>query len=166
MKLASCEVYMKKIVFISGLCLCIAFSAAAQVSKGGTLYTAAKNVALKSSTGFFASNKGTLAYGEQVTVLQVSGKWVEVRSAANPSVSGWTASSNMTAKRIVAAANAGSASAREVALAGKGFNQEVENVYKAKGALNYADVDKTEKMAVSQDDLYRFVVDGHLSQGD
>ena len=157
---------MKKIILISGLCFCIVFNAAAQVSKGGTLYTAAKNVVLKSSTGFFASNKGTLSYGEQVTVLQVNGKWVEVRSTANPSVSGWTASSNMSAKRIVAVENAGSASAKEVALAGKGFNQEIENTYKAKGTLNYADVDKTEKLTVPQNELYNFVVDGHLSKGE
>ena len=157
---------MKKIIMLCVLCGCVAFAAAAQVSKGGTLYAAAKSVALKSSTGFFASTRGNLAYGDQVTVLQVNGKWVEVRSAANPSLSGWTTSANLSAKRIVATGSSGSASASEVALAGKGFKQEVENAYKAGGKLNYADVDKTEAVTVSPADLQKFLIDGKLSTGE
>jgi hypothetical protein len=148
------------------LCCCIASIAAAQVSRGGTLYAAAKSVSLKSSTGFFASTRGTLEYGAQVTVLQVNGKWVEVRSASNPSLSGWTASANLSAKRVVAIGNAGSASASEIGLAGKGFNQEVENAYKSNGTLNYADVDRTEAASVSQDELQKFLAAGHLSTGE
>jgi uncharacterized protein YgiM (DUF1202 family) len=158
---------MKRTIIVCGLLVCIAIAASAQVAKkGGTMYAAAKSVALKSSTGFFASTRGTLSYGDQVTVLQVSGKWVEVRSVSNSSLSGWTASANLSSKRITAAGNASSASAREVALAGKGFNQEVENSYKAKGSLNYADVDKTERITVSQNDLESFLVDGRLKKGD
>jgi uncharacterized protein YgiM (DUF1202 family) len=157
---------MKKIVILCVLCGCIAYAAAAQVSRGGTLYAATKSVALKSSTGFFAGTRGTIAYGAQVTVLQVNGKWVEVRSAANPSLSGWTASANLSAKRIIAGGNAGSASASEIGFAGKGFNQEVENAYKSNGQLNYADVDKTEAMSVPLDELHKFLVDGHLSTGE
>jgi uncharacterized protein YgiM (DUF1202 family) len=152
-------------MYMFGLCLCIATAAAAQVAKGGTLYVAAKSVALKSSTGFFASTKATLNYGAQVMVLQVKGNWVEVRSASNTAHSGWTASSNLTTKRVVSG-NSSSASAREIALAGKGFNQEVENAYKTKGKLNYADVDKTEAHNVSANDLYKFLVEGHLLLGD
>jgi uncharacterized protein YgiM (DUF1202 family) len=156
---------MKKMIITCALCLCIAGLAAAQVARGGTLYVAAKTVALKSSTGFFARTQATLNYGTQVTVLQVNGKWAQVRSAANPSLSGWTASANLTAKRVVSG-NAGSASAKEIALAGKGFNQEVENVYKSQGRFNYADVDRTEANTVSSGDLYQFLVEGHLSLGD
>ena len=156
---------MKKIFFVFCLCLFIAGTLAAQISRGGTLYAAVKAVALKSSTGFFAGNRGNLSYGDQVTVLQVKGKWVEVRSVLNSSLSGWTAASNLSAKRIISD-SANAASAKEVALAGKGFNQEIENVYKADGKLNYADVDKTETISVSQDALYKFLVDGHLSTGD
>jgi hypothetical protein len=48
----------------------------------------------------------------------------------------------------------------------KGFNQEVEDVYKAKGSLNYDDVDRTEAQDVSEEELYKFIVDGHLSLGE
>lgn len=152
---------------------CVAFFVVAaalqgQAAKGGTMYVAAKSIELKSSTGFFASAKGTLAYGAAVTVLQINGKWAEVQSSANASVSGWTAVANLSAKRIVSTGGttAGGATASEVALAGKGFNQEIENAYKAKGRLNYADVDRTEAQKVSKKELQDFIVAGHLSQGD
>jgi hypothetical protein len=59
-----------------------------------------------------------------------------------------------------------SASSSEVALAGKGFNQEVENAYKTNGDLNYADVDRTETLTVNEAELYRFLDEGRLSLGD
>jgi uncharacterized protein YgiM (DUF1202 family) len=153
----------KLLIVMAGLL--IAGTVAAQAARGSTQYVAAKTVALKSSTGFFASTRGTLSYGAAVTVLQVKGKWVEVRSAANASLSGWIAVSSLTSKRIVAGASS-TATNQEVAMAGKGFNQEIEDAYKASGELNYADVDRTEAQAVSERELYDFIVEGHLSQGE
>ena len=156
---------MKKIIIALTFCALAAGIAAAQTVRGGTLYAAAKTVALKTSTGFFAGTRGTLEYGAQVTVLQVKGKWVEVQSTAKPALSGWTAQANLSAKRIVSAST-GLASAEEVALAGKGFNREVENAYKADGKYNYEDVDKTEAQTVPEKELYDFLVEGHLSLGE
>ena len=156
---------MKRLIITFGLVLFICGLAAAQVSRGGTLYVATKTVALKSSTGFFARTNATLNYGDRVTVLQVNGKWVEIRSVSSPSLSGWTASSNMTAKQVVSGSTT-SATASEVALAGKGFNQEVEDSYKKNKNLNYADVDRTEAISVNEAELFRFLEDGRLSTGD
>ena len=157
---------MKKLLI--GLCLAIFITgfAMAQVSRGGTLYVATKTVDLKSGTGFFASNRGKLNYGDRVTVLQVNGKFVEVRSATNSSLVGWTASSNLTARQIVAGTES-TATAREVALAGKGFNQEVEQSYKNQQRnLNYADVDRVEAITVNEAELRRFLEQGRLAMGD
>jgi hypothetical protein len=156
---------VKKLIIAISLVLLVTGFAAAQVARGGTLYVAVKSVPLKTSTWFFAGTRGTLNYGDRVTVLQVSGKWVEVRSATNSSLSGWTQSANLSAKQIVSG-NTSTASAKEIALAGKGFNQEVEDAYKTKGNLNYADVDNTEKITVSEAALLRFIEEGHLSTGD
>jgi hypothetical protein len=155
---------MKKVIFLIVMSLTAAGFAAAQIAQGGTLYVAVKTAAIKSSTGFFASTRGTLSYGDRVTVLQVSGKFVEVRSA-NSSLTGWTASANMSARQIISG-NANTLSARETALAGKGFNQEVENAYKTNGALNYADVDRVERITVTEAGLKNFLEEGHLSIGD
>ena len=156
---------MKKLMIVFCLTLFITGLASAQISRGGTLYVAVKTVALKSSTGFFASNRGTLNYGDRVTVLQVNGRYVEVRSASNSTLTGWTASANLTARQVVSG-NTSTASAREVALAGKGFNQEVENAYRSQENLNYADVDKVEAITVSETDLRQFLEEGRLSTGD
>jgi hypothetical protein len=156
---------MKKLFILIFMGLAAAGFLSAQVARGGTLYVAVKIVTLKSTTGFFAANRGTLNYGDVVTVLQVSGKFVEVRSAANSSLTGWTASANLSAKQIVSG-NTSTVSARETAMAGKGFNQEVEDAYKTKGNLNYADVDRIEAVTVREADLFRFLEEGHLSRGD
>ena len=145
-------------LFITGL-------VSAQVSRGGTLYVAVRTVTLKSSSGAFANNRGTLNYGDRVTVIQVSGRYVEVRSATNSSLTGWTASANLTTRQVVSG-NTSTASAREVALAGKGFNQDVENSYRSQGNLNYADVDRVEAIRVSEADLRQFLESGRLSMGD
>jgi hypothetical protein len=156
---------MKKLLILMIMGLVTIGFLSAQVRKGGTLYVSIKTVTLKSSTGFFASNKGTLNYGDTVKVLQVSGKFVEIQSAANSSLTGWTASANLSAKQIVSG-NTSSVSAKETALAGKGFNQEVENTYKSNGKLNYAEVDRVETAKVRDADLLKFLEDGHLLKGE
>ena len=156
---------MKKIIILLCLFACVAAMAMAQAKAGGTMYVAIKKLDLKSSTGVFAKTQATLQYGAQVTIVQISGKWAQVRLASDASQTGWTATANLTAKRVVEGASA-TASAQEVALAGKGFSEEVENAYKANGKLNYADVDRTEQAEVPLDELEAFIREGQLSMGD
>ena len=155
---------MKKFLIILILALLASAALSAQISRGGTAWISSKSAALKSSTWFFAGTRGTLEMGAQVTVLQVDGNWAEVRSASNASLSGWTNVSNLSARQIVSTGTGASAS--EIALAGKGFNQEIENSYKSDGTYNYDDVDKTENIVVSQQDLYNFIVEGRLLTGE
>jgi len=155
---------MKRLLVLLVLALAVSGALFAQIKSGSTAWVSAKKADIKSSTGFFASTKGSLTLGAEVSVLSINGKWAEVRSTANTSLSGWTAASNLSARKIVASGT--SASASEVALAAKGFNQEVEDAYKTSGDLNYADVDKTEAITVSQDDLLKFVTEGHLNTGE
>jgi len=158
---------MKKFVFIFSLILLVSGLAAAQ-SKGSTLYVAVKTLTLKASTDMFATNnKGTLKYGDKVTVLQVKdkGKYVEVQSITDPKITGWTTYVNFSSKQIVSGTTS-TASAKEMALAGKGFSQQAENdLKKQKGNLNYADVDKTESITVREKDIKKFMEEGKLKMG-
>jgi len=154
----------KKFLLFFVLTVLLSGALFAQIKSGGSAWVSSKTAELKSSTGFFASKTGTINMGDEVSVLQVSGSKAEVRSVTNSNLRGWTATSNLSARRIVASGSGASAS--EVALAGKGFSQEVEDSYKTQGELNYDDVDKTEAITVSIDDLYNFVVDGHLNTGE
>jgi hypothetical protein len=135
--------------------------AAAQVGPGRTMYVNVKTVDLKSATGFFASTRGTLNYGDQVTVVQVDGKYAEVKSDDNSSLTGWTALTNLTTRQVVAGART-SASVSEVALSGKGFNRENENTYRAQGEINYDRVEKIETLSVNEEELMRFIEEGGL----
>jgi uncharacterized protein YgiM (DUF1202 family) len=157
---------MKKFMMLLGLTVILTVTAAAQVSRGQTVYVTAKSLALKSGTGFFARTVGTLGYGNEVTVLQTNGKWAEVRYSGRPAITGWTAQTNLTTKRIVATGGTGSTSSREVAMAGQGFNEEVEIAYKGSHNLDYAAVDATEAITVSEDELLSFITEGRLSMGD
>jgi hypothetical protein len=161
---------MRKFFLCVGLIIAAAGFAAAMGSAenasfkaGDRAWVSAKTLSLKSSAAAFASSRGTLNYGDQVTVLQVNGSWVELVSAANPSLSGWASSSILTSKKITASTSTG-ATASEIALAGKGFNEEVENAYKAKegAAVDYTAVDKVETITVPEDELKNFIVQGHL----
>jgi uncharacterized protein YgiM (DUF1202 family) len=156
---------MKKLTVFLILGLMAAGVVSAQISAGGTLYVAVKSLNLKSSTGFFATGRGTLNYGDRVTVLQVNDKYLEVRSAANSSISGWTPMASLSARQIVSGSSS-TASASEIALAGKGFNQEIEDAYKRQGRLNYADVDKVEAITVREADIKRFLEEGRLMMGE
>jgi uncharacterized protein YgiM (DUF1202 family) len=145
------------IVFVTGL-------AAAQ-SAGSTLYVAVKSLTLKSGTGPFDSNKATLNYGDKVTVIKIDGKFAEIASADNPAKTGWTQTVNLSKKQIVAG-NTSTASAKEMALAGKGFNQETEkNLKSQKKDLNFADVDRTEAIKVPEKEVKRFLEEGKLKAG-
>jgi uncharacterized SAM-binding protein YcdF (DUF218 family) len=136
----------------------------AQSLNGKTMYVAVKSSAVKGSTGFFASTVVTLAQGDQVKVLTEKGNSVQVQFGTK---TGWVSTTSLSAKRILPAGGASSsASAKELALAGKGFNEEVENAYKAEGKdLNYTAVDAVEAVTIPVADLQKFMVDGHLNMG-
>jgi SH3-like domain-containing protein len=129
------------------------------------MYVTAKTIEVKSSTAFFADTLGSLAYGSPVSVLQEYGKWAQVKSAEPPEISGWVAAASLTSKRIILG-SATSASADEIALAGKGFNQEVENVYRRNGALNYGAIDAMEAIRIPNRQLFSFLQEGRLARGE
>jgi uncharacterized protein YgiM (DUF1202 family) len=142
----------------------LASAAAAQIRTGQTVYVTAKSLPVKSGTGFFARTLGNLAYGDAVTVLRVNGKWAEIRSAAQ--VAGWVAQTNLSTKRVTVSGGS-SASSREVAMAGKGFTEEVENSYRqGNRSVDYGAVDLMEVNTVSDNELLDFIREGRLSTGD
>jgi uncharacterized protein YgiM (DUF1202 family) len=137
----------------------------AQLRTGQTVYVTARSLPLKSGTGFFAQTLGTLGYGDSVTVLQLNGRWAQVEYRGQTTITGWTAQTNLTTKRIVAGGTS-TASFREVAMAGKGFNEEVENAYRETSSADFDAVDLVETHRVSDEDLRNFIEEGRLSMGD
>jgi hypothetical protein len=162
---------MKKIIFV--FCLTLFITGIAAAGGGGgeatgtrTMFVAVNTAELKSGTGVFASTVANLNYGDRVTVLQTSGRFAEVRSDANPSLRGWTAEANLTSRQVVPGAADG-ATGREVAMAARGFNQEVENSFRNQNQnLNFAGVDSVEALTIDINELRLFLEEGRLAMGD
>ncbi len=108
-----------------------------------------------------------LSYGDRVDVLEEKGSWTRI-GLPGSSASGWIHSSALTRKKIVLKAGAQNvqtaASSDELALAGKGFNQQVESEFKAKNPnLDFTWIDRMEKFVVSEKQIKRFIEEGGLS---
>jgi hypothetical protein len=108
-----------------------------------------QQVKVRATPGFLGKIVGTLAYGDRVTILeQPAGAPQSWRKISMPQkgIIGWVNLSALTEKEVKLqtgsqAAQTG-ASSGEVALAGKGFNEEVEKEYKAEGHVDYTWVDR------------------------
>ena len=114
---------------------------------------------------------GKLVYTDRVQVLEMpaGSSWAKVRLTAKK-LEGWVHLSALAkdTKPVVKAGStdvAAGASGSEVALAGKGFNPEVEAEYKKDPTLNYAAVDEMEKYAVLPTALSAFIAQGGILEG-
>jgi len=126
---------------------------------GATRYVAVESLAVKDSTGFFGKDLGTLKLGDTVTVAREDGKFTQIRAGE---LTGWVASSGLSARRVIAAGAAVTPS--EVALAGKGFSSEIEREYRS-GGLDYSMVDTMERLVIPAAELQQFINDGRLAGG-
>ncbi len=160
--------FMKKSVLIF-MCVLMGTSVfAATFKKGSTVYVSVKKTTIKNSNGNFAKDVANVTYGDQLKIVSVSGNKVQVQLASNSKTVGWIASNSITTKKIVKNSSGGSVSAstKELALAGKGFSEETESIYReASSDLDFSKVDKIESASVSDAELLKFITDGHLSGG-
>lgn len=122
---------------------------------------------LRSDPSFLGKIVGTVAYGDAVTVIRQQDPWFFV-STRTGQLSGWIHGSALTEKEIVLRAGDANvqktASQREIALAGKGFNPEVEKEYKKRNPnLDFEEIDRMEKIVVSDEEIMQFMKDGKLS---
>ncbi len=126
-----------------------------------------KKGAVRSSPSFLGKIVAQLKYGDRVAVNNLKGSWYSI-DLPQESMDGWMHSSALSVKKIVltpGASDAGqSASSDEITLAGRGFNQQVEEDFKSKNPqVEFKWIDKMEKMTVSQKQIEAFVKEGQLS---
>ena len=122
---------------------------------------------LRADPSFLGKIIGAVAYGESVTVIRQQDPWLFV-STQTGQLTGWIHSSALTEKEIVLRAGDANvqktASQREIALAGKGFNPEVEKEYKKRNPnLDFEEIDRMERIIVSDEEIRQFMKDGNLS---
>lgn len=122
---------------------------------------------VRSAPSFLGTVIAKVAYGDRLELLGKDGAWAKV-GLTGKGRQGWMHSSAITTKKIVLKAGAKNveqtASSDEIALAGKGFNADVEREFKAKRKdANFAWIDQMEKIVVSQAQMQEFVEFGDLS---
>lgn len=122
---------------------------------------------LRDKPSFLGKVQSSVAYGDRLKVMEVQGGWSLVQGEKT---SGWIHSSALTPKKVVLQAgdvdvNTG-ASGEELALAGKGFNDEVEAEFKTSNPdVDFAWVNRMEKVKISAEQAARFLQAGGVTPG-
>jgi uncharacterized protein YgiM (DUF1202 family) len=118
-----------------------------------------KETQVRDRPSFLGTIETTLNYGTRISVTKKQGNWAQVK--LENGVDGWVHLTALTKKRIVLQegdeAVEQSATSEEVAMAGKGFNKEVEQRYKEEKNLDYTWVDRMEAIDYPSEDLFRFL---------
>ena len=121
---------------------------------------------VRATPSFLGKIVATLSYGDRVETIEAKGGWVKV-VVPGKQATGWVHGSALTAKRIVLKAGSrreqAAASSGELALAGKGFNADVEAEFRKKnGNLDFGSIDRMQAVKVSPERIDAFVRDGGL----
>jgi uncharacterized protein YgiM (DUF1202 family) len=155
---------MRKPSRLNTLLVCV-FIFLVTVLVAETLMVKVQTTFLRKEPKFYASTVAVLEAGEVVEKVSTANGWYQVRTAEGEV--GWLHSSAVQSGKFELAAMDKSlstkATADEIALAGKGFNKQVEESFKAKHSdANFAGVDRMLKMKVSQSQLLKFLKEGKL----
>jgi uncharacterized protein YgiM (DUF1202 family) len=118
---------------------------------------------LRSKPTYLSKKVIRIPYATRVKVLERKGAWIKIRyDGAKEAWIHKTATTEEKLELKVAAKNT-TVTDREQAIAGKGFNAEVEKEYRKKAEYNYKAVDKMQNSwNVPDKDLEKFAKDGGL----
>jgi uncharacterized protein YgiM (DUF1202 family) len=150
-----------KLLFVGVAVVCVALLLAE------TLTVKVQSTYVRKEPKFYSSPVATLRAGESVTQISSQAGWYKVRTSKG--VEGWIHSQSVaTGKFKVAAMDKSmkmSATADEVALAGKGFNKQVEDAYKSRNkGISFAEVERMLRIKITPEELRRFLMDGKLAE--
>ena len=119
---------------------------------------------VRATPSFLGAVVAKLPYGSPVEAQPAQNGWMQVQTAAGQQ--GWMSASSLTTKKIVMTAGAGGASGAssdELALAGKGFNSDVEKQFKKQNPnVNFAAVDRMAKLKIAPQEMQQFLADGSV----
>ncbi|MBI2440044.1 MAG: SH3 domain-containing protein [Lentisphaerae bacterium] len=137
-------------------------AAAALAASAATMSVQVKEAPVRATPSFVGKVVGTLAYGDRIEVQQTQGAWSQI---AGKGISGWVHSSALSTKKIVLASGREqarvAASGDELALAGKGFNSDVEAQFKATHRdIDFTWINRMEKIRIAPAESQAFLKDG------
>lgn len=125
--------------------------------------------ALREEPSYLGRPVVMLEYGARIEVLATEEGWVRGR-VEDDGREGWVGSSALTADRIILEADgedaARAADDTEVALAGRGFNADVEARYRREQGLDFEAIDRIEARGVPTAELADFITSAGLNHPD
>lgn len=126
-----------------------------------------KEAALRSRSSGLSSATALLPFGTEVSVLEERGDWLRI--VASEDRSGWLHRTALRGPRSPLRAGTRtvdrSATGDEVAMAGKGFDAQVEAVYRAEEpGIGFQWVDRMVGLKVNHGELDRFLREGGLGE--
>lgn len=136
-------------------------------SQAATMNVQVQDGVVRATPTFLGKPVTKVQYGNQVQTIQLQGEWYQVSVQGQ---TGWIHQSALTTKKIRLTAGQENvqlgASDSEMALAGKGFNEQVETEYRSQNKqANYAAVDQMEKAVITEDEMAAFITAGNLQGG-
>lgn len=150
-------------VLMTVICLIAVSVWAADSSK--MMSVQVKTTPLRDIPSFVGKAGATLSYGDRVEVMNTQGPWAKVNAPGG--LTGWVHTSALSSKRIVLRSGEETAQAKasndELALAGKGFNSDVEGEFKKQHQnIDFSWIDKMEKMRISSGEMQVFLKEGDI----
>jgi len=132
-----------------------------------TLIVRIKSTPVRKEPKFYADILALLKAGDSVEKISAQNGWLKIRTDGG--VIGWVHSGALEEKKFKLSAFDKSlktqASASEVALAGKGFNKNVEESYRKKNpTINFAYVDKMLEIKIPPGKIEEFLRTGKLGE--
>lgn len=155
--------YMRRVLLCFGVGSALILGAGA-ATPGADMSVQVRKAEVRGSPSFLGTVVNSLAYADRVTPVEKKGDWTRV--SRNGVTLGWVHNQSLSSKRIVLkggeVAKTG-ASSDEVALASKGFTEEVEKEYKARNAdIDFAPIDRMEKITISPEKAAKFLKAGEV----
>lgn len=154
---------MRRYVIRLIIFLIIALSSAHSFAE--TIRVVTKENAIREDCRFLATIKSKVQYGDELEVSVKEGDWFKVKFR---NAKGCIHKNAVTDKAVAlsdVSSKGHTASSDEVALAGKGFNPDVEKSYKSKHPeLDFNAVNSIEEYKVSEEPLKLFIRAGGLNQ--
>ena len=151
---------MRKLVVgsVFGLCALVTVALADRMS------VQVQDGQVRATPSFLGSVVAKLPYGSSVEAQPAQNGWMQVQTPSGQQ--GWMSAASLTTKKIVMTAGAGGASGAssdELALAGKGFNSDVEKEFKKQNPnINFAAVDRMAKIKIAPQEMQQFLAAGSV----
>lgn len=155
---------LKMIRFAILFILLIAVASFAEKSK--MMSVQVKSSEVRGKPSFLAKIVARLSYGDRVEMLESRGAWIRVGLVTDDK-EGWMHSAALTKKTIILRPGAEdvnfAASSDEIALAGKGFNKQVEGEFRARNPdIDFTWIDRMERVQVTHGQMQLFLEEGEL----